>query len=297
MLGDLTIRDWMVIVGVLLIFAVLFDAFRRVREERRNGVRITAGKASGKGAPQDDADDILLNSELPNGGARPVSRAAFKQAADELTLGVKNKQAQAVDNDDDLISGISTDDSDSVSAYQNNDSLSPREQLGDLDDLHEDLPQQAATEFTLPDGVEPEMFVLNVVARDPAGFNGEDILHILLACNLRFGEMDFFHRHEQETGKGTIQFSVANMMQPGVFNIDNMADLRTPGLVFFRTFPGPKNMMQAFDYMLETAKAVANNLDGDVLDESRSVLTRQTLEHARSRIQDLERRLMAAQGQ
>ena len=31
---DLTIRDWMVIIGVLLIMAVLLDAWRRVRSER-----------------------------------------------------------------------------------------------------------------------------------------------------------------------------------------------------------------------------------------------------------------------
>ncbi|MBN7798970.1 cell division protein ZipA [Parahaliea mediterranea] len=145
----------------------------------------------------------------------------------------------------------------------------------------------------LPRDVEPEAFMLNVVARDPAGFRGEDILHILLACDLRFGDMNFFHRHEQEAGRGPIQFSVANMMQPGVFDIDNMADFSTPGLVFFVTLPGPEDMMKAFDYMLETAQAVARNLGGDVLDETRSVLTRQTLEHNRQQIRDLERRLLA----
>ena len=135
--------------------------------------------------------------------------------------------------------------------------------------------------------------MLNVVARNPDGFRGDDILHILLACDLRFGEMSFFHRHELEAGRGAIQFSVANMMQPGVFDIDNMADMTTPGLVFFVTLPGPEDMMMAFDYMLETAQAVARNLGGDVLDESRSVLTKQTMEHSRQRIRDLERRMLA----
>ena len=144
----------------------------------------------------------------------------------------------------------------------------------------------------LPREVDPEVFMLNVVARNAAGFRGEDILHILLACDLRFGDMSFFHRHEFEAGRGAIQFSVANMIQPGVFDLDDMAEMNTPGLVFFLTLPGPEDMMKAFDYMLETAQAVARNLDGDVLDESRSVLTKQTLEHCRQQIRDLERRLL-----
>ena len=83
------------------------------------------------------------------------------------------------------------------------------------------------------------------------------------------------------------------MMQPGVFDIDNMADMTTPGLVFFLTLPGPEDMMKAFDYMLETAQTVARNLGADVLDESRSVLTRQATEHSRQQIRELERRLLA----
>jgi cell division protein ZipA len=62
--------------------------------------------------------------------------------------------------------------------------------------------------------------------------------------------------------------------------------------VFFLTLPGPDDMMKAYDYMLETAQAVARNLGADVLDESRSVLTRQTMEHSRQKIRELERRML-----
>jgi cell division protein ZipA len=37
---------------------------------------------------------------------------------------------------------------------------------------------------------------------------------------------------------------------------------------------------------------VAKNLDGDVLDETRSAITRQSLEHMRQQIRELERRLL-----
>ena len=93
-----------------------------------------------------------------------------------------------------------------------------------------------------------------------------DILETLLACDLRFGDMDFFHRHERASGRGAIEFSVANMMKPGVFDIDNMEPLQTRGLMFFVTLPGPADMLKAFDYMYETVKVVAKAIDEDIQD-------------------------------
>ncbi|MDO8860889.1 cell division protein ZipA [Haliea sp. E1-2-M8] len=328
---DLTIRDWMVIVGVLLILAVLLDAWRRVRNERRSPVQVKlAGRDPSTTAVD---DDIGMLKELPNGGARVVERsdlvdAAVQNKADKAQQAARaervarasspdqtppstaapatrepsppkrepasprvkarpapsaSKPAAPPAEDDDLVSGLNTRDE--------------PENLDWLDALEAEERSRPAPEAAgpgrLPRDVEPEVFMLNVVARKPEGFRGDDILHILLACDLRFGDMSFFHRHEFEAGRGAIQFSVANMMQPGVFDIDNMSDFTTPGLVFFVTLPGPDDMMKAFDYMLETAQAVARNLDGDVLDETRSALTRQTMEHSRQQIRDLERRLLA----
>ncbi|MEQ8803033.1 cell division protein ZipA [Haliea sp.] len=332
---DLTIRDWMVIVGVLLILAVLLDAWRRVRNERSSPVRVKLAN-SDTGATAVD-DDIGFLKELPNGGARVVERrdlldataqnnadkveraeqaARAERAAGPVGRAVQTpppasppavetpaagsdpkpavapkskpakaaqKPAAAASDDDDLIAGLNTREE--------------PENLDWLDALEAEERSRPTAEAPepgrLPRDVEPEVFMLNVVARKPEGFRGDDILHILLACDLRFGDMSFFHRHEFEAGRGAIQFSVANMMQPGVFDIDNMSDFTTPGLVFFVTLPGPDDMMKAFDYMLETAQAVARNLDGDVLDETRSALTRQTMEHSRQQIRDLERRLLA----
>lgn len=296
---DLTIRDWMVIVGVLLIFAVLVDAWRRVRSERRAPVKLDLAKPYDSENPRDDSIDWL--KELPNGGARVVERrdlvaAAAKsrdeayEAADAAVALNRDAESAPDENREDfedeieLVTGMSSNQE-----SENLDWLDemPADQKGARDKPADVEPGR------LPRDIDPEVFMLNVVSRDPDGFSGEDILHILLACDLRFGDMNFFHRHEFEAGRGAIQFSVANMMQPGVFDIDNMAQFNTPGLVFFLTLPGPEDMMKAFDYMLETAQAVARNLSGDVLDETRSVVTKQTLEHCRQQIRDLERRMLA----
>ena len=156
-------------------------------------------------------------------------------------------------------------------------------------ETHEpDLPEQGR----LPRGPNTHVFILYVVARREEAFAGATILETLLANDLRFGDMDFFHRHERTSARGAIEFSVANMMKPGVFDIDNMEPLQTRGLMFFVTLPGPTDMLKAFDYMYETAKLVAKSLDGDIQDETRSVVTRQSLEHMRQQIRELERRLL-----
>ena len=175
-----------------------------------------------------------------------------------------------------------TDDADASGTVDWLDSLEPEEPL------KPDAPEHGR----LSRGANTHVFILYVVAQAEDSFSGTDILETLLACDLRFGDMDFFHRHERASGRGPIEFSVANMMKPGVFDIDNMEPLQTRGLMFFVTLPGPADMLKAFDYMYETVKVVAKNLGGDIQDETRSVITRQSLEHMRQQIRELERRLL-----
>lgn len=296
-MSELTVRDWMVIIGVLLIMAVLLDAWRRVRSEKYSRVRMKLAEPQETVSAQDE--DIAWLKELPNGGARVVQRGDLLKAAAQNAQDNEAEDAEKLEESRPVSSSTTEgDDSDSEPVMAGFSAADPgADDLDWLDGMGADRnatePPAVEEPGRLPRDVDPEVFMLNVMARDAAGFRGEDILHILLACDLRFGDMSFFHRHEFEAGKGAIQFSVANMMQPGVFDIDNMADFNTPGLVFFLTLPGPEDMMKAFDYMLETAQAVARNLGGDVLDESRSVITKQTLDHCRQQIRDLERRLLA----
>ncbi len=264
----------MVIIGVLLILAVLLDAVRRVRNNRS---RVKVDLVDPEKLPPERDADIGWLKELPNGGARVVERGDLLRAAGQ-------QRAEASGDDDvTLMQGMSSDDADEMDWLAGNESAGQESASGSTQEPGGKLPRDT----------DPQVFMLNVVARSQQGFRGEDILQILLACDLRLGDMNFFHRHEFEAGRGAIQFSVANMMQPGVFDIDNMTGMTTPGLVFFVTLPGPEDMMKAYDYMLETAQAVARNLGGDVLDESRSVLTRQATEHSRQQIRELEQRLVA----
>mgnify|MGYP003332391022 FL=1 len=362
MMEQLSIRDWMVILGGVMIAAVLVDAGRRFWRERRSEIRLNARIDRSRSASHDD-DTFNLLTELPNGGARIVRRddldvGEFDEAefdagdaddsqsgpayvgedsavSTEPTLGQENVPADrprkfpaAPDPIDLAVEGAAADEQPGSIIGPGAEVAGPpqgragavsassprRRTVKPAGDLKPDAAREASAQGTvdwldtldsaevperdsveqgrLPRGANTHVFILYVVARSEDGFAGMDILESLLACDLRFGDMDFFHRHERASGRGPIEFSVANMMKPGVFDIDNMEPLQTRGLMFFVTLPGPTDMLKAFDYMYETAKVVAKALDGDIQDEKRSVVTRQSLEHMRQQIRELERRLL-----
>lgn len=133
------------------------------------------------------------------------------------------------------------------------------------------------------------VLVIHALAKDHAGFSGHQLLHFFNSCDLRYGEKDIFHRFEEADGKGRIQFSVAQIENPGTFHPAHMSEQRFSGLSFFMSLPGAKRPLEAYEAMSEMAMAVARNLKADVLDESHSAMTPQTMEHERQQILEYER--------
>ena len=74
---EISVRDWMIIIGVLLIVAVLLDGYRRMRDPNRIRVSLTR-------VPDGPEDDASMSRELPNGGARVKPRDASANAESSL---------------------------------------------------------------------------------------------------------------------------------------------------------------------------------------------------------------------
>ncbi len=156
------------------------------------------------------------------------------------------------------------------------------------DDSHSS--SAAQQNFAEKQPAEPEeVLIINVMAHKGEMFNGGDLLDVILKCGMRYGSMDIFHRHSDTKGEGALLFSMANMVKPGTFDLDAMDEFETPGVSLFMTLPINADSMQSFDLMADTARAIAETLNGELKDEQRSVMTRQTLEHCRQRIRDFER--------
>jgi len=157
----------------------------------------------------------------------------------------------------------------------------------------QDKPKQESPEQNKAPKPAQEVIILNVMSKSGSAFSGTELRKLLEACGMEYGEMSIFHRHENAIDS-PVQFSVANAVEPGYFPKDTIDTLATPGISFFMSLPGPDENMRAFDYMVETAQCVVNNLSGEMKDERRSDMTPQTLEHCRQRIRDFERRQLTA---
>lgn len=304
---ELGIRGWMVIIGVLLILAVVLDGYRRMRNERYGNIKMSLKMGGKVGDNEEEIDELdMLSSELPNGGARiipsdplhtqdqidedaldplfteqPVSRKLDTEA---ITAGLREPEPE-LENE----SGLDT-------ATQSPSDVEPvataKQAKSPSDDLAANLAKakQQATDRADVQPPAEEVVAVHAMAKGNNLFKGEDLLQILLACDCRFGEMNIFHRYEEAGAQGAREFSIANVLEPGTFDLDNIDSFNTPGVSFFLQLPGPKNPLQAYEYMIETAQCVAKNLGGELQDESRSIVTAQNIEHNRQRIREFERK-------
>ena len=101
--------------------------------------------------------------------------------------------------------------------------------------------------------------------------------------------MDIFHycgRHGDEAP----QFAMANLLNPGVFDLKTISTLRTHALCFFFELASGQDNMAIYERMLTVVSRMKDEIGGKLHDENRSVFTIQTSEHCRNRIRDFQRK-------
>ena len=345
-------REWLTIIIVLLIFAVLLDGWRRMRKARRESIRMSS-LSMHKGLDGNGTE--TFGSELPTGGARVVDkrdeedRRALTQAMQirhrrsritvgmnripqQVTLGLDEsapeldnktsrkkkdkkprveptfgKPAQAEgdwemdEQPQPIAESLNTDEQDEEELDPLFAPTKPIEASDPAPELAQDelFPEPGEeTDIEVAEEeieAEPdEVLVINVMAPGGKKFRGQELLDVVLECDLRYGEMQIFHRHEDSSGSGPHLFSMINMVKPGTFDLDSMAEFETPGVSLFMTLPMKANSVQAFNTMALTANTLAEKLGGELKDETRSAMTNQTLEHCRQRILEYERKRQLA---
>lgn len=304
---EFAMSEWLTVIIVLLILGVLFDGWRRMRQSKRQSIKmsLSMNKGSESGAAES------YGSELPNGGARVIgvrdednTRVLTRNLQDNFeqtktTLKPREPEQATLNLDEEvpmLMDSVVEEGSERVEPSFNeapeNSPLQVEEPAAPLARSETVAPRQEP-KASKPSAVTEEVLVINIMSSGDERFQGEALLDVILECGMRFGDMQIFHRHLDEDGDGPLLFSMANMVVPGTFDLNGMSEFETPGVSLFMTLPMPANSMDAFNLMADTAKAIAGRLNGELKDENRSVMTAQTIEHCRQRVRDFERKQLS----
>ncbi len=279
------LRDWLIVIGAVIIVGILLDGFRRMRIAKRDSLKMS--RDMGGNIDEGDPLEEDFNPELPSGGARIVSPGALESGIEQI-----NPFSPKVEPNVELDLPLGATQEDSADVLVADASSRIELESIEVKMAHAGKMDKVAEIEVNSDNSDDNhalVIVINVHATTNKGFSGIEVKKLLEACGLDHGDMSIFHRHEEDDLLSPIQFSVANAIEPGYFDPDTLEEISTPGVSFFMTLPGPKDYSKAFEYMLETAQCFARNLKGELKDENLSVMTPQTIEHCRSKIKEFER--------
>jgi cell division protein ZipA len=128
-----------------------------------------------------------------------------------------------------------------------------------------------------------KIVTLRLVGHDKRPFQGDELILSMRGIGLRHGKFGIFHRYDGNDESRTI-FSAASLVEPGSFDLANIKDQQIPGISLFLVLPGPVDSIEGFDLMMAAARALAQSLDGELLDESGSTLSIQRERYLREEI-------------
>ena len=108
-----------------------------------------------------------------------------------------------------------------------------------------------------------KIVTIRVCAVGEARWSGSQLMAALELHGLAFGRYQVFHRKHSD---GRSLFCVASLIEPGTFDVAEMADQEYRGVTLFAVLPGPIQPLDTLDELLGTARGLAEELSGMVQD-------------------------------
>jgi len=120
----------------------------------------------------------------------------------------------------------------------------------------------------------PALLQLHLVAKNPEGFKGLQLVQAFERVGLVYGSVKVFERLDAQN---RVDYAVASMAAPGVFPGDNWESYYTPGVSFFMQPRELDDVKAVFDDLVNTAGQLSALLKGDLVDENHQSLTEEIL--------------------
>jgi len=286
-------KIFILVCGAVLIAAVIVHGLWVVRRSRRNPLKMELVENENSKA----FDEMeLLRGELPNGGARIAVNSEWTPVQATMAL---QKEEDLIDDselvtenqamlDDEVRDGSVVPGESPIVAEATPSRLRrTRKEVRQEGEKTHGASEGSAT-LELEDLT--DLVVVSVMDSDGERWNGSKVLEVLLRHGLKYGDMNIFHRVD---AAGDMQFSVANAVEPGSFDLADIKAMATPGVTMFLKITGPNDPLSAYDDMLAVAKDTAETLGGELRDEHMNLITSQVVEHYRQLIIEFARKKMS----
>ena len=135
-----------------------------------------------------------------------------------------------------------------------------------------------------PSAPATKILALRLVATTPR-FSGAHLRTALEAESLVFGRYQIFHR---TTPAGDILFSVASMLEPGSFDLEQMFHEQYPGIALFAQLPAAQDGMTVLNDLIACARKLQQSLGGVLQDEQGTPLIAFRIEQLRREVREFE---------
>jgi cell division protein ZipA len=262
------LRLYMLVIGICIIAGVYFwGTYQSRKQHRHETVQQRSSDTTLEGIKISSTPDVNidyssalagLNQSLSQSRGEQVDTDEGRKVSNDNTL---SKQRMIIDDEATVATG-------EVLAEQK------------TDQSVNDEPSPRNTGFS-----NQQIITLYVIPRANGVIDGLAILNAFEQVDMELGAMGIFHHY----GVGEMKmehalFSVANMIEPGTFNITNMDSFSTRGLAMFMSLPARIDGQVVFELMLNTAHRLAEIFKADVCDESRSLINEQKIESIRNSI-------------
>jgi cell division protein ZipA len=130
--------------------------------------------------------------------------------------------------------------------------------------MPEPLDRSTAAPTQVPNSSERQkILTVRVCAAGEARWSGAALLSALEMHGLAYGRYQVFHRRHVD---GRSLFCVASLVEPGTFDVAQMAAEEFRGVTLFAVLPGPVEPLLTLDELLAAARGLAQELSGMVQD-------------------------------
>lgn len=143
--------------------------------------------------------------------------------------------------------------------------------------------EQGTLEFNDADqqAQQQELIILNLVSMDKSNFDMNQVLSLLKNLDAKYVDGFFSYRDLS----GSEVYRIASAINPGILNSNTQTYVLLMALDLYQV----TDPVQAFQTMLDSASNISEKLHASICDSARAPLSKQMIEHFKSRAQEISR--------